>query len=456
MRFKGTTVLLAVFVALGAYVYFAEYRGREARQTAQDAKKKAVTVEPNDITEISLVFPDHTISGVRKAEKQWEITSPAGIDPDQDEWELLATNIPRIEREETVTTQASDLAGFGLKDPALKVVAKTKAGRTIELLFGAENPRKLYNYAKFADSPEVFLSPTSWLRIYSKTLTDLRNKKVLDFETDDIDSITLTAGSNVTRFDKTGSDWSIKQPAAAKADSGEITTFLSSIRFARAGGFAEPAVDAKAAGLEPPAYRVTLHDGKANANRELLIGKSPETDKYYAKDSARSAIMIIDKDIPEKLKRPLLDWRDKTITQVDREKTDQIAIQRGTDTLVLKKDGADWKSADGKKLQWDKVSALFNAVEFDKAKDIIDAPKSLNNYGLDKPKLEASFKQGPTELVRLQFGSDSKTPEGIFVKTAASPDVKVVGKDVYDKFNLKLEDLVDTTPATPATPTPKK
>jgi len=37
MKFKGTTVLLALFVALGAYVYFAEYRGREARQSAADA-----------------------------------------------------------------------------------------------------------------------------------------------------------------------------------------------------------------------------------------------------------------------------------------------------------------------------------------------------------------------------------------------------------------------------------
>src|SRR5262249_26172626 len=151
------------------YVYFAEYRGKETRQKQEEAKKKAIDIDPNDVTEISLIFPDHTITGVRKAEKQWEITSPAGVEPDQDEWELLATNLPRIEREESVTTQAADLSPFGLKEPALKVVAKTKQGKTIELLFGAENPRKLYNYAKFADRDEVFLSPSSWLRIYSKS-----------------------------------------------------------------------------------------------------------------------------------------------------------------------------------------------------------------------------------------------------------------------------------------------
>src|SRR6476660_4248800 len=138
MKFKGTISLLLLFLGLGAYVYFAEYKGKDARQQQADAKKKAIAIDAKDITEISLVFPDHTITGVKKGEKQWEMTSPPGIDPDQDEWELLAGNVPRIEREDTVTSQATDLSGFGLKDPALKVVTKTKDGKTVEMLFGAE------------------------------------------------------------------------------------------------------------------------------------------------------------------------------------------------------------------------------------------------------------------------------------------------------------------------------
>jgi Domain of unknown function (DUF4340) len=448
MRFKGTALLLLLFIGLGGYVYFGEYRGKEDRQKQADAKKKAINVDAANITEISLVFPDRTISGVKKGEKQWEITNPPGMEADNDEWELLASNVPRVEREETVTPNATDLGQFGLTSPTVKVSAKTKDGKTTELLFGGENPRKIYNYAKFADSSEVFLTPSSWSRIFQKTLTDLRNKKVLDFETDDIDSVTINAANSETQFQKTGPDWFVKKPADTKADAGEISTFLSSIRFARANGFAESAVDSKAAGLEPPAARIVLHDAKANANRELLIGKSPETDKYYAKDAARPAIVIIEKDIPEKIKRPLLEWRDKTIAQIDREKTDQIEIHRGAETIAMKKDGSDWKSADGKKLQWEKVSGLLNSIEFEKAKDIIDTPKGAGTYGLDKPKMEIVLKQGATEALRLVFGSDSKNPEGIYIKTSNSPSVKVVSKDVFNQFNVKSEDLIDNTAAT--------
>jgi hypothetical protein len=452
MKFKGTISLLLLLLGLGAYVYFGEYKGKDSRQQQADAKKKAIAIDSKDITEISLVFPDHTITGVKKGEKQWEFTSPPGIDPDQDEWELLAGNVPRIEREDTVTSQAADLAGFGLKDPPLRVIAKTKDGKNFEILFGAENPRKIYNYAKLADSNEVFLSPSSWSRIFQKTANDLRNKKVLDFESDDIDSVTIGAGKDETLFQKSGTDWLIKKPTESKADGSEISTFISSIKFSRASSFADEKIDLKAAGLDMPAFKITLHDARSNTNRELLIGKSPEKDKYYAKDGSRPAIMIIEKEIPEKAKRPLFDWRDKSITAtpIDREKTDQIEIHRGTEALALKKDGSDWKSSDGKKLQADKILGFYNTMEFDRVKEIIDSPKPLATYGLDKPKLEVVFKQGSNEVKRLSFGSDIKNPEGIYVKSSDAPSVKKVSKDVYDRFNVKIEDLVEAPP--PSTP----
>ena len=66
---------------------------------------------------------------MKKGEKQWEITSPPRVEADSDEWELLASNVPRIEREGTVATNATDTAEFGLKDPALKVAAKIRKKR---------------------------------------------------------------------------------------------------------------------------------------------------------------------------------------------------------------------------------------------------------------------------------------------------------------------------------------
>jgi hypothetical protein len=452
MQFKGTTVLFILFIALGGYVYFAEYRGKDNRQKQEEAKKKAFQVEDKDISEISLIYPDRTITAVKKGEKQWQITAPAGLEADSDTWEDLASSITRIERNDTVAQNAQDLSAFGLKDPPVKVSAKLKDGKTAEVLFGSDNPRKTFTYAKLGNSNDVFLTGSNWSKTFTKTLSDVRNKKVLDFELDDIDNVKIAEGPKELEAQKSGDGWQLKKPIDTKGDGTEFSTFTSAIRFARVQSFPEPPVDSKTAGLDSPALKITLHDGKAKTDRVLLVGKPAETDKYYARDVSRDAIFIIDKDIPDKAKRPLFDWRDKTIAKIDRDKIDKIEIQHGPDNLSFSKSGTDWKLADGKKAQSDKVVGMLNALDFEKAKDIIDMPKGLAMYGLDRPKLEVVLRQGSTELTRVQFGGDSKMPEGIYTKTSDSPAVKVVAKDIFDKFDVKADQVVEAAPApAPAT-----
>jgi len=440
-------LLFLVFAVLGGYVYFTEFRGKEERQKQEENKKKLFVVEPKDITELTLAYPDRTITAVRKGEKQWQITSPAGLDADSDEWEQLASNVPKIEREDTLAQNVADPGQFGLKDPAVKVSAKTKDGKTLEVSFGGENPKKSHNYAKLAGSNDVFLTASNWSKTFTKTASDLRNKKVLEFETDDIDSVKVLDGTKELEVQKAGDDWQLKKPIDTKADASEISTFTSAIKFARANSFPEPPVDAKTAGLDTPAMKITLHDSKAKADRTLLIGKSSEKDKYYARDGSRDVIFIIDKEIPEKARKPIFDWRDKSIAKFDREKMDKIEIQHGSDMVTLQKDGSDWKLADGKKAQWDKVSGMLNGLDFEKAKDIVDAPKPLPTYGLDKPTLQVVFRNGANQLLRIDFGKDSTMPEGIYLKTSEGPAVKVVSKDVSDKFNVKAGDLVEAPAA---------
>ena len=56
--------------------------------------------------------------------------------------------------------------------------------------------------------------------------------------------------------------------------------------------------------------------------------------------------------------------------------------------------------------------------------------------------------------MRVQFGGDSKMPEGMYIKTSDTPAVKVASKDLFDKFNVKAEDIVEAAPP-PAAEKPK-
>src|SRR5438552_4552988 len=247
MKFKGTAILFLIFGLLGAYVYFFEVRGQEQRQKREEAKKKTFQVDEKDVTEISLIYPDRTITGVKKGDKQWQVTAPAGIEADSDEWQQLASNVTRIEREDTVAQNAQDLAPFGLKDPPVKVIAKTKDGKTLEISFGGENPKKTYNYAKLPNNNDIFLTASNWAKTFTKNISDLRNKKVLEFETDDIDDVKIAERSKELEAQKSGDSWQLKKPGDGKDDCSETSSITSSIRFARAQSFPDPPVDAKTA-----------------------------------------------------------------------------------------------------------------------------------------------------------------------------------------------------------------
>jgi hypothetical protein len=436
-------VLLVVFAALGGYVYFAEYRGHDEREQKEASKKKLFPTALKDVTSLSLAFPDHKISAVKKDEKHWEFTEPQGIDADSDEWDMLVSSLGQIEKGNAVSASAN-LAQYGLDKPVVEVTAKLKDGKTVGVLFGSENPKKSDNYAKLADSPDVFLSPVSGSKSFQKSLTDLRNKKVLEFAPDDINSVRIEDGKNVMEFQKSGMDWLVKKPMELKADGEEISGFLGAIQSARATNFADSGLTLMSAGLAPVATKITLHDAKANADRVLSVGKSPETDKYYARDESRPAIMIISKDVPAKARRPLIDWRDRSIAHFDQGSIDELEILRGAEKISVKKQGSDWKLADGRKAQMDKISSLLLAVEFDRAQEIIDSPGNPSSYGLDKPRIEVNLRQAGKDVLGLKLGGPTRNPVGSYLKVSTNPAVMTVAEDFFAKFSLKAEDIAET------------
>ena len=68
------------------------------------------------------------LPAVRKGEKDWEITNPAGLEADSDTWDQLASSFVEIQKDLVVNSQKTDLAPYGLDKPAVVVSAKLKNG----------------------------------------------------------------------------------------------------------------------------------------------------------------------------------------------------------------------------------------------------------------------------------------------------------------------------------------
>jgi len=454
VRFKGTLVLLLVFAVLGGYVYYSDFYNKEEREKQESAKKKLFGGEAKDVSEISLEYEGRSVTAARKGDSDWEITAPAGLEADAETWEQLASSFVGIQKDQVVSTEKTDLGLYGLDKPGIVVRSRLKSGATPGVLIGGENPRKTLNYAKLADTDEVFLISTSDSGAFKKSLTDLRNKKVLDFETDNIDLVRISIpGKPELEIQKSGSDWLIRKPVQGPADAAEVTSLLSAIQFSRTAAFADEKIDARTSGIDSPLARITLHDQKASVDRVLVFGKSPEKGKYYAKDAARAPIFILANEIYDKTQRPLLDWRDKTIVRFGPSGTmtiDEVDIVRGAEKLSLKKTGDDWAASDGRKVQQSRVLDMLSTIQSHQATSIVDSSAAPVSYGLESPRLEVVLREMGKEVAALRFGRDSQSPAGIYLKSPL-PTIVTVNKDLYDKLNVKWSDLLEAPPV-PETP----
>ena len=443
MKFKGTVALFGLLLVLGGWVYWTDIRGREGRERAAEEAALAFPADYENIRRIRLVYPDRSIEGAR-IDDGWEFVDPPGLEADPSAWDLLASNVPRIVREETIVSEPTDLETFGLDSPGIELVVELDDGREEEIIFGRENPGGTHYYAKLASSDEIFLAPSSWISTVTKEVNDLRDKSVLRFEQDSIDRIEISGVANVTL--SLEEDWSIVTPIEWPADLTEVSTFLGTVGFARATGFAGEDLTDADLGLDMPRLRIVLHDKVSDGDRVLLIGGQPdnEPDRYFAKDASRDTVFIVEGNIVETSEQPIFEWRDKTIADFDRPRVTAVRFEREGDNFVLAMGGEGWELPDLRPARLETISLMFNAVEFERATAIVDAPGPLGGYGLNPPRLRVVFEADGEELLAFGFGNDTADGDELYWKSETETQVKVVSKDVFDRFDVTAADLLDS------------
>ena len=451
MKFKGTLSLLGLLIILVGWVYWSDVRGREERERAADEAGRAIPDDSDTMRRIVLTHPDRRVEAIR-GDAGWEFVTPPGIEADSGAWDMLASNVSRIEREATLDSgpESLDLSTFALDVPSLGVEVEFENGMSEAIIFGRENPGGTHRYAKLASSPEVFLVPISWMGMLDREVNDLRDKTILRFEPDAIDRIEI-AGSTELSLVRDGDDWALETPLESPAAPDQVSAFLGSLGLARATGFAdfedrEPAL--ADTGLDTPRLRITLRDTSGGENL-LLIGTQPanQPDSYYARDASRDAVFIINGDIIDDGERPLFDWRDKTIAGFDRSSISSVHLERDGGTIVLAMAEDGWELPGQGPARLETLTRMFSAVEFERVADIIDNPGPLAAYGLDVPRMRVVFEADGGEALAFGFGRETPDGDSVYWKSDAEPEVKVVSREVFERFDVGAEDLLEAADA---------
>lgn len=447
MSFKTTIVVLVVAIALGAFVYFYEVKGGKARQEAEEQAKKVFTFKEDQIESISIIRADTSIVCTKISEDRWKITQPVETDADKNTLESLVRSLKDAEVDRVVGDSTADLASFGLADPSIKIFAHLKEGALDTLYLGDKTPTSSYVFAKKAGESTVFTTRPTLFNSADKSLFDLRDTRVLlGFEQDDVEQLALRRGKSTIVVSKAGSDWQMDEPLQTQVDKGAVSQILNKLNTGKAKAFVVERADSlNRYGLDPPESVATLWIGENKAQKQLKIGAMKDPNRYYAMDTSRGPVFLVDSTLVRDLSKDVFDLRDKKLVHFDRNRVDRIELFYRDRSIVCQKDTSNvWRVTAPvvQKMKSWKVSGLLSDLETLKAEEFVtEKAGNLALYGLEEPQIVAKLWEKNDLLAQVSLGR--KKGDQVYARTKSKDEIYLVKDRILERLSPKVEDLVE-------------
>jgi Domain of unknown function (DUF4340) len=460
MRFRTTLILLIIAVGLGAYIYFVEL----PKATQEAKKKNLLDFTADNVTEVTLTYPDRTIVLDKKDDK-WRLTKPLDAAADDTSVHNLINAIAGCEVKRELDKPEKDLSIYGLDkpNPTIKVRLKDKELPTI--LVGKNTPVGFSTYVSLDDDKKIRLTSSSFKSGMDKQVKDLRDKTILAFADDEVTQIGVHGSHQSFDLTKKDNQWSIDQPASYPADAATVRSYLSTLRSMRAIDFpAEQAQDLTPYGLEAPRLAVVLHLGK-NEQKTLLVGKENEKKEIFVKVAETPTIYTVSNWVFRDLDKNLKDFRDKTILAFDQDAVRAVEVKYadGRSVKLVRSQDGKWsvEGAGAAKSLETAISQYLSDAHDLKGYDIAaDKPASLADFGLQPPLISIAFtgaKDAPLGTMLLgRRQTDAKKTE--YTAMAQGGETVFLVRDyLFTRLNKDPKDFVEQptpTATSAARPTP--
>lgn len=224
----------------------------------------------------------------------WQLREPVAARADADAVEGLLDKIDQAEIEAFVAEDpdAAALATYGLGEHASHVeiallIGEDRAEKRLAI-GGADDQGRWY--ARDASRPQVFLVDSTLVQELAKDLSDLRDKKPLRFEREQVDRIVLTRQAAVAfaADQDTSEAWHLSEPSGRDAKSWKLNSLLSDLEQLEVEDFAAE-LPAEAA----PAFRIEL----LGAGQAVLTARfSQAAGTSYVQQEGDDAVYVVSDD----------------------------------------------------------------------------------------------------------------------------------------------------------------
>jgi hypothetical protein len=446
VKFRGLLAAVAALAVLGGLAYWSEKKqAADAGKPSPDESPKVMTLPEDQFKEVRIEkdgAPPTVLA--RNDAGTWQITQPQALPADQDSVKSLVSTLSSVSSDRLIEEKAQSLKEFGLENPPLEAVVTLKDGKTHKLLIGEETPTGSGVFAKTENDPRIF-TVASWVKSsIDKGASDLRDKRLLTFDSDKLTRVELQGKGQAVEFGKNAAnEWQIVKPRPLRADNSQVEDLVRQLKDARMELGSDD--DAKkTAGAFASGARVAVAQTTDASGTQSIEVRRDKDKNYYARSSVVDGVYKVSSSFGEALDKGLEDFRNKKLFDFGWSEPAKVEIKRDGQTVVYQKSGEKW-TAGAKEMDSSTVQTLI-----DKLRDL-SASKFVDSAG-GSPVMEATVtsndgkrvetvtitKQGDTHYARRAnepsvYELDAKTVEELLsaaagVKEQAAQAAQSAGK----------------------------
>jgi hypothetical protein len=399
--------------------------------------------------------------------KAWRITRPRDLPAEGNAVAGLIRSLVTLELsgepEQSVIAgvASNELSRFGLDAPVVTVGLRYNDGEAPRMMaLGAKDPTEGARYAVIEGTDDVMIVQDRETAL-ARRLFDVRDKRVMAFEPDDVLSLTVAdaSGETTLRAVRAGLDapWRLEAPVGDLADGNQITSRLNRLRGARAATYLTEeatAEDIATFGLATPELTVTVtkESGGARDSQRLLVGARETPNWIVMAEGATEIITVAEASL-----KTATDWNEnlvsRVITEFASDELRAITWSSGESVVRLVPETDGWV-CDPEPPGWradaaeEPIARLVGAFESLLATSVVplDEAQDLAALGLASP--EATIALTPADMEReevvLRVGSSQMRDnrEGRHISHTGRNAVFFLGSTPASALLLDLSDLI--------------
>lgn len=251
-----------------------------------------------DVEAVRLASPKGEVALERTAGR-WEIVKPERLPADPKEVDRLLSDLAFARAQEFLADSGGDLRRFGLASPALTVTLREKGKEPVRLLLG--KPEQGRAVAAVEPERSVVRVEGRLFTDLSKAPFDLRDRRLLPFETGEVGSLKLTGGEAPLLLEQQQGRWRLRSSERGEVQVLRILEMLDVLRDLKwTAVAAEQAEDPSAYGLAPPAREITLWKGSGDFLGTVRFGRR-EKDRVFAQRERDPRVYVVPAAVLDRL-----------------------------------------------------------------------------------------------------------------------------------------------------------